>query len=59
MKGKLVWDFEYKLSQTSSAGRPDLTLEDKETKRIWTCDMSCPRENNNESKVMQKLDKYQ
>ena len=30
-KGKLVW--EYKLRQSSSARRPDLTLEDKETKR--------------------------
>ena len=26
MKGKLVWDFEYKLRQSSSARRPDLTL---------------------------------
>ena len=40
MNGKLVWDFEYKLRQSSSARRPDLTLEDRETKRIWICDMA-------------------
>ena len=59
MKGKLVRDFEYKLRQSSSARRPDLTLEDKETKRIWICDMVCPQENNIEAKVKEKLDKYQ
>ena len=59
MKGKLVWDFEYKLRQSSSARRPDLTLEDKETTRIWICDMACPQENNIEAKVKEKLDKYQ
>ena len=59
MKGKLVWDFEYKLRQSSSARRPDLTLEDKERKRIWICDMACPQENNIEAKVKEKLDKYQ
>ena len=59
MKGKLVWDFEYKLRLRSSARRPDLTLEDKETKRIWICDMACPLENNIEAKVKEKLDKYQ
>ena len=59
MKGKLAWDFEYKLRQSSSARRKDLTLEDKETKRIWICDMACPQENNIEAKVKEKLDKYQ
>ena len=59
MKGKLVWDFEYKLRLSSSARRPDLTLEDKESKRIWICDMACLQENNIEAKVKEKLDKYQ
>ena len=58
-KGKLVWDFEFKMRQTSSARRPDLTLEDKETKRIWICDVACPQENNIEAKVKEKMDKYQ
>ena len=59
MKGKLVWDFEHKLRLRSSARRPDLTLEDKEAKRIWICVMACPQENNIEAKVKEKLDKYQ
>ena len=58
-KGKLVWDFEYKMRQSSSARRPDLTLEDKERKRVWICDMACPQESNIEAKVKEKLDKYQ
>ena len=58
-RGKLVWDFEYKMSQSSSARRPDITLEDKKTKRIWICNMACPQENNIETKVKEILDKYQ
>ena len=58
-KGKLVWDFEYKMRQSSLARRPDLTLEDKERKRVWICDMACPQESNIEAKVKEKLDKYQ
>ena len=42
MKGKLVWDFEYKLRQSSSARRPDLKPEDNKTKRIRICNMACP-----------------
>ena len=29
-RGKLVWDFEFKLRKTTTARRPDLILEDKE-----------------------------
>ena len=57
-KGKLVWDFEYKMRQSSWARRPDLTLEDKEMKRVWICDMACRQENNIKAKVTEKLDKY-
>ena len=59
MKGKLVSDFESKLRQSSSASRPDLTLEDRETKRIWICEMAFIQENNIEAKVKEKVDKYQ
>ena len=41
-KEKLLWDFECKMRQSSSARRPDLTLEDKERKRVWICDMEGP-----------------
>ena len=54
-----MWDFEYKLRQSSSVRRPDLTFEDKETKKIWICEMACPQENNIEARVKEKLDEYQ
>ena len=41
-KGKLVWDFEFNLRNTTTTRRPDLMLEDKEKKKIWICDMACP-----------------
>ena len=33
-KGKLLWEFEDKMRQSSAARKPDLTLEDKESKKI-------------------------
>ena len=32
------------MRQSSEARRPDLTLEDKENKKILLCDMACPQE---------------
>ena len=45
-RAKLIWDFEYHLRKTTAYRRPDLTLEDKEKKMIWLCDMACPQEDN-------------
>ena len=36
---KLCWDFEYKMKKTSTACRPDITLEDERQKKIWLVDM--------------------
>ena len=58
-KGKQLQEFEYKMSQSSAARRPDLTLEDKENKEILLCDMACPQEVNIEMKIKEKMDKYQ
>ena len=55
---KLIWDFEFKMRKTTKARRPDLTLEDKITKKIWICDMACPQEINIEDKRVEKLNKY-
>ena len=38
-KAKLVWDFEFNLRKTNTSRRPDLILEDKESKKIWICGM--------------------
>ena len=35
VKAKLVWDFEFNLQKTNTSRRPDLILEDKESKKIW------------------------
>ena len=40
-RAKLVWNFEFKLRKTTTTRRPDLTIEDKETKKIWVFDMAC------------------
>ena len=57
-RGKLVWDFEFHLRKTTTARRPDLSLEDKAKKNIWICDMTCPQEQNIEAKRLEKLTKY-
>ena len=41
-RGKLVWDFDFHLRKTTTARRPDLTLENKPKKKIWICKMACP-----------------
>ena len=54
-----MWEFEYTMSQSSAARRPDLTLEDNENKKILLCDMACPQERNIEMKIKEKMDKYE
>ena len=47
------------MRKTSSARRPDLTLEDEKARKIWLLDMSCPQEQNIEEATRTKLQKYQ
>ena len=56
---KLCWDFEHRMRKTSSARRPDLTLEDEKARKIWLVDMSCPQEQNIKEATRTKLQKYQ
>ena len=56
---KMIWDFEYALRKETSARRPDLTLEEKDTKRILLIDLACPSEYNVNEKNREKLTKYQ
>ena len=56
---KLLWDFEYCMRKTTSARRPDLTLEDLQERKIWLIDMACPLESNIEDKLREKRSKYQ
>ena len=57
-KAKLVWDFEFNLRKTNRSRRPDLILEDKESKKIWICDMACHQQQNIEAKRLEKLTMY-
>ena len=57
-RGKLVWDFEFHQRKTTAVRRLDLTLEYKEKKKTWTCDMACPQQRNTEAKRLEKLPKY-
>ena len=56
--GKRVWNFEFHLHKNTTARKPNLTLEDKAKKKIWICDMTCPQQQNIETKRLEKLTKY-
>ena len=55
----IIIHFEYCMRKTSSARRPDLTLEDLQERKIWLIDMACPSDSNIENKLREKRYKYQ
>ena len=55
---KLGWDFKFHLRKTTTARRPDLSLELKTSKKIWICDMTYPQQNYIGAKRTEKLMKY-
>ena len=57
-RGKLVWNFEFHLRKTTTAARPDLTLEDKSKKVIRICNMAYSQQWKIEAKRSEKLTKY-
>ena len=57
-QAKLVWKFEFNLRKTSTSGRPNLMLEEKQTKTIPIYDMVWPQENNVEKKRLEKITNY-
>ena len=57
-QAKLVWDFEFNLRKTTISRRPNLMLEEKQTKTIWICHMACPQENKIEKKRLEKRTNY-
>ena len=56
---KLCWDFEYHLRKTTTAIRPDVTIEYKNSNKIFLIDMVCPNENSVDTRHAEKLQKYQ
>ena len=56
---KLSWDFEYAMRATTTARRPDATLEYKYQKQIYIVDMACPHDSNIDGKYQEKISKYQ
>ena len=56
---KLIWDFEFKMRRETTARRPDLVLEDADSKCIWIVDMACPMDENVVEKFTEKLRKYE
>ena len=55
---KLVGDFEFNSRKTTISRRPDLMLEEKQTKIIWICNMACPQENDIEKKRLEERTSY-
>ena len=45
-QGKVLWDFEFYLRKTTTARRPDSTLEDKSKQKKRIYDMACPLQRN-------------
>ena len=56
---KLYWDWEHRMRTNCTARRPDLTLEDDDTKTILLVDMACPNEANRDVKREEKIKKYE
>jgi hypothetical protein len=56
---KMSWDFTYCMRRTTTARRPDITIEYKEKKRILLLDMACLAEKNVQNKITEKRQKYQ
>ena len=57
-QAKLAWDFQFNFRKKTTSGRPDLMLEEKQTKSIWICDMTCSQENNIKKKRLEKRTNY-
>ena len=49
-QAKLIWDFEFNLQKKTTYRRPDLVLQEKQTKTISICDMAWPQEKSIEKK---------
>ena len=47
------------MRRETTARRPDLVLEDADSKRIWIVDMACPKDENVVEKFTEKLRKYE
>ena len=54
----LVQDFKFDLRKAPTSRRPDLMLEEKQTKTIWICNMACLQQNNIEKKRQEKRTNY-
>ena len=55
---KLVWDFEFNLRKATTPRRPDLMLEENQTKTIRIWDVACPQDSNIENKRLEKRTSY-
>ena len=53
-QAKLVGDFEFNLRKTTTSRKSDLMLEEKQTKTIQICDMTCPQDNIIEKERLEK-----
>ena len=51
---KLFWDWEHRMRTNCTARRPNLTLEDTESKVIIVIDMASPNEMNKKEKRTEK-----
>ena len=57
-QAKLIWDFDFNLRKTTTSKRPDVMLEEKQTKTVWICDMVCTQKKNIEHKRLEKGTHY-
>ena len=56
---KLYWNWEHRMRTSSTASRPDLTLEDSIDKEILLIDRACPKEFNKDRKREENIRKYE
>ena len=55
---ELIWDMVINTDRDVGANRPDIIIREKNNKRVFIIDVSCPSDVNIESKENEKVSKY-
>ena len=55
---ELIWDMLLTTDRDVGANRPDIVIRDKKKKKTYIIDISCPADNNIQSKESEKISKY-
>ena len=57
-KIELLWDMVLTTDRAVGSNRPDIVIRDKQKKKVYIIDISCPSDVNVKSKENEKITKY-